>query len=77
MTLRCEISKVDASVQWKKGENVLSDGEKYHMTQTGSILELFIRKSQPEDSGTYSCGCGKIKTTATVIITGESHDATH
>lgn len=73
MKLCCEISKAGTPVQWKKGENVLSNGEKYQMKQSGSTLELHIRKSQPEDSGTYSCVCDEVKTTATIIITGESH----
>ncbi|CAG08043.1 unnamed protein product, partial [Tetraodon nigroviridis] len=67
--LRCEISKAGASVEWKKGEKVLSDGEKYQMKQSGSILELVIRKCQPEDSGTYSCVCAEVRSTATIIIT--------
>lgn len=59
-------------MEWKKGEKVLSDGEKYQMKQSGSILELVIRKCQPEDSGIYSCVCAEVKSTATIIITGES-----
>lgn len=70
--LRCEVSKAGASVEWKKGEKVLSDGEKYQMKHSGSILELIIRKCQPKDSGTYSCVCAEVKSTATIIITGES-----
>lgn len=70
--LRCEISKAGALVEWKKGEKVLSDGEKYQLKQSGCILELVIRKGQPEDSGSYSCVCAGAKSTATIIITGES-----
>ncbi|XP_022616679.1 obscurin-like [Seriola dumerili] len=55
VSLCCELSKPDTPVQWKKGDNVLTGGEKYQMKQNGSTLELLIRKSQPEDSGTYSC----------------------
>lgn len=73
VTLCCELSKPAIPVQWKKGDNVLISGEKYQMKQSGSTLELLIRKRQPEDSGTYSCVCEDIKTTATVIITRESH----
>ncbi|XP_044055731.1 obscurin isoform X3 [Siniperca chuatsi] len=69
VTLCCELSKLGTTVQWKKGDNVLTSGEKYQMKQSGSTLELLIRKSQPEDSGTYSCVCDDIKTTATIIIT--------
>ncbi|KAM9358122.1 obscurin isoform 2-T2 [Symphorus nematophorus] len=69
VTLCCELSKPGTPVQWKKGDNVLTNGEKYQMKQSGSTLELLIRKSQPEDSGTYSCVYEDIKTTATIIIT--------
>ncbi|XP_037625810.1 obscurin isoform X8 [Sebastes umbrosus] len=69
VTVCCELSKPGTPVQWKKGDNVLTNGEKYQIKQSGSTLELLIRKSQPEDSGTYSCVCDDIKTTATIIIT--------
>ncbi|XP_071342807.1 obscurin [Trachinotus anak] len=69
VTLCCELSKPDTPVQWRKGDKVLTNGEKYQMKQSGSTLELLIRKSQPEDSGTYSCVCEDIKSTATIIIT--------
>lgn len=71
MTLCCEVSKAACQVQWKKGDIVLSHGEKYQLRQSSSKLELLIRKTLPEDSGTYSCACDDIKTTATVIINGE------
>ncbi|KAM7012432.1 obscurin [Tautogolabrus adspersus] len=69
VTLCCELSKPDIPVQWKKGDKVLTSGEKYLMKQSGFNLELLIRKSQPEDSGTYSCVCDDTKTTAIIIIT--------
>ncbi|XP_040040446.2 obscurin isoform X3 [Gasterosteus aculeatus] len=69
VTLSCELSRPGAPVQWRKGDSALTNGEKYQMKQSGSTLELHLRKSQPEDSGTYSCVCDDIKTTATVIIT--------
>lgn len=72
VTLCCELSKMGLPVQWKKGEKVLTIGEKYQMKQSGCVQELLIRKSLPEDSGTYSCECDDIKTTATVIITGQT-----
>lgn len=73
VTLCCELSKPGIPVQWKKGDKVLTNGEKYQIKQSGSTLELLIRKSQPEDSGTYRCVCEDLKTTSTVIITGENH----
>lgn len=73
VTLCCELSKPGVPVEWKKEDMVLTSGEKYQMRQSGSKLELLIRKSLPEDSGTYSCICDDMKTSATVIITGETH----
>ncbi|XP_051803564.1 obscurin isoform X3 [Acanthochromis polyacanthus] len=67
--LCCELSRPGFPVQWRKGDDVLSSGETYQMKQNGSMMELLIRKSLPEDSGTYSCICEDVKTSATVIIT--------
>ncbi|XP_037554230.1 obscurin [Nematolebias whitei] len=69
VTLCCELSKPGVPVEWKKEDIVLTSGEKYQMRQSGSKLELLIRKSLPEDSGMYSCICDDVKTSATVIIT--------
>ncbi|XP_029939546.1 obscurin [Salarias fasciatus] len=69
VTLSCELSKPGVPAQWRKGDKVLTSGEKYQLKQNGSTLELLIRKSLPEDSGTYCCVCDDIKTTATIIIT--------
>ncbi|CAN9500397.1 unnamed protein product [Ophioblennius macclurei] len=70
VTLSCELSKSGVPVQWRRGDKLLTNGEKYQMKQSDLTVELLIRKSLPEDSGTYSCVCDDIKTTATVIITG-------
>lgn len=72
VALSCELSRPGVPAQWMKGDNVLGNGEKYQMKQSGSTQELLIRKSQPEDSGTYSCVCEDLKTTATVIVTREN-----
>ncbi|XP_026016073.1 obscurin isoform X7 [Astatotilapia calliptera] len=69
VTLCCELSQPGVPVQWTKGDTVLSNGDKYQIKQSGCIHELHIRKSLPEDSGTYSCICDEIKSTATTIIT--------
>ncbi|XP_067462239.1 obscurin isoform X42 [Thunnus thynnus] len=68
VTLRCEISKPGVPVEWKKGTQVLTSGEKYQMKQTASVNELHIAKVVPEDSGDYSCMCGDQKTTASLNI---------
>ncbi|XP_049888815.1 obscurin [Epinephelus moara] len=68
VTLHCELSKPGVPVEWKKGTQVLTSGEKYQMKQKASVNELLINKVVPEDSGDYSCMCGDQKTTASIKI---------
>ncbi|XP_030016091.1 obscurin [Sphaeramia orbicularis] len=68
VTLCCELSKPGASVEWKKGTQVLKSGEKYQIKQKESVNELLINKVVPDDSGEYSCVCGDQKTTTNINI---------
>ncbi|XP_064410578.1 obscurin isoform X29 [Latimeria chalumnae] len=67
-TLRCEISKPDAPVEWRKGDSMLQAGDKYEIKQKGKSLELTIQNLQPEDSGEYACVAGSQKTSATLNV---------
>ncbi|KAM4574398.1 obscurin [Fundulus diaphanus] len=68
VTLCCELSKPGFPVQWRKEDVVLTSGEKYQIRHSGTKAELLIRKSLPEDSGSYSCICDDVKTTASVAV---------
>ncbi|XP_028988224.1 obscurin isoform X14 [Betta splendens] len=68
ISLCCELSKAGASVEWRKGAQVLKAGGKYQMKQRGSVNELLICKVVPEDSGDYSCVCGDQKTSASLSV---------
>ncbi|XP_061109687.1 obscurin isoform X9 [Conger conger] len=68
VTLHCELSKPVASVEWRKGREVLKSGDKYKMKQKDSSLELKICNLKPEDSGDYTCACGDRRTTASVSV---------
>lgn len=70
ITLRCELSKASADVEWLKGEEVLKPGEKYQMRQIATKMELVIRKAVPEDSGVYFCVCPDQTSKAMVKING-------
>lgn len=70
VTLRCEISKAGAQVEWWKGEELLKPGEKYQMRQMATKMELVIRKVLPEDSGIYTCVCPDQKSNAVIKIKG-------
>ncbi|XP_034038495.1 obscurin-like [Thalassophryne amazonica] len=68
VTLYCELSKPATNIQWKKGYQTLTAGEKYKIKQTETSIELQIKNLEVEDSGEYSCLCGDQKTSATVKV---------
>lgn len=70
VTLRCETSKPLVPVEWKKGAQLLTYGQKYQLKQQACEIELLINQAEPEDSGDYSCVCGEQTTTACVKIKG-------
>ncbi|KAK7945499.1 hypothetical protein WMY93_001227 [Mugilogobius chulae] len=68
VTLRCELSKPGASVQWKKGSQSLKSGDRLQLKQRECVNELFITKVEPEDCGDYSCVCGEQQTTSKLTV---------
>ncbi|KAG9472588.1 hypothetical protein GDO78_018425 [Eleutherodactylus coqui] len=68
VTLRAEISKPDATVQWKKAGVVLKSGAKYEMKQSGRMVELCIHKLQPSDAAEYSIDTGHQTSVAKVHV---------
>ncbi|XP_059495977.1 obscurin isoform X15 [Stegostoma tigrinum] len=67
-TLRCEITKCDDPVKWRKGSLVLHESDKYEMKQEGSICDLLIHSLKPEDDGDYTCYSGDQQTTASLKV---------
>ncbi|KAH0514277.1 Obscurin, partial [Microtus ochrogaster] len=67
VTLRCRMSKA-APVEWRKGSEILSDGDRYSLRQDGATCELQIRGLAVEDAGEYSCVCGQERTSATLSV---------
>lgn len=71
VTLRCQVSKTDARVEWQKNGQVLSEemsGRKYQLKLEGKTAELTIVSVQVEDAGRYSCITGDEKTTAELKV---------
>ncbi|KAK1896764.1 Obscurin [Dissostichus eleginoides] len=67
--LRCELSKPVPFVEWRRrGNEVLTHGEKYHLRQRDVLMELRIFEVTPEDSDIYTCICGDIESTATLTV---------
>lgn len=67
--LCCRLSK-HVAVQWKKGSEYLTPGEKYEMKQRETLCELLVKDLKLEDSGEYSCVCREQKTSASVKVSG-------
>ncbi|MEQ2281771.1 hypothetical protein AMECASPLE_033815, partial [Ameca splendens] len=68
ITLHCELSKPGVPVQWKKGTEVLSCGEKFQMKQTGLCYKLQILDLTPHDTGTYSCCSEDTLSSASLVV---------
>ncbi|XP_061695247.1 obscurin isoform X3 [Syngnathoides biaculeatus] len=68
VTLFCELSKTGLPVEWKKGTQLLSCGEKYQMTQSGFRYELQVFDLRPCDTGTYSCSWEDQTSAASLIV---------
>lgn len=74
-SLCCETSIPDASVTWKKGTQVLSDGKKYSIKRDGSIQTLEIHKLSVDDGGEYICEAGDKRSKATLTVKGNNLDS--
>ncbi|KAF7245686.1 Obscurin [Varanus komodoensis] len=70
-TLRCELNKTSAAVEWKKGHKTLKEGKKYKMRRDGSIAELVVQGVELTDSGSYTCVCGTQQTVASLEVNGK------
>ncbi|XP_029139630.1 obscurin [Protobothrops mucrosquamatus] len=67
-TFQCELNKISAPVEWKKGHKILKPGSKYKMKHEGKIAELVIQNLEVTDSGIYACVSGEQQTTASLEV---------
>nr|XP_060483672.1 obscurin-like [Panthera onca] len=65
--LCCKLSKV-APVEWRKGSKTLRAGDRISLRQDRTVCELEISGLATEDSGEYSCVCGKERTSAMLTV---------
>ncbi|XP_029444171.1 obscurin isoform X11 [Rhinatrema bivittatum] len=68
VVLRCELTKPNAPVLWRKGEVVLRSTTKYEIRQEGPVVELFIYDVEPQDAGDYTCDSGDQQTSAVLAV---------
>ncbi|XP_050565252.1 LOW QUALITY PROTEIN: obscurin [Cygnus atratus] len=68
VSLRCELNKAAANVEWKKGFKTLKSSDKYKMKREGVVAELIIQNLDTTDAGNYSCVCGDQQTMAVLTV---------
>ena len=72
VTFECEISKMDLTVEWYKGDKLLRKSEKYDMKSVGGVYSLTIHEATGEDVSDYSILVTKdVKSTAKLIVEGQ------
>ena len=70
-TLRCELSKKGVAVEWRRGEQVLTEEVsrgKYRMSQEGRAAQLTVLQLHLGDAGQYSCSVGEERTSAQLTV---------
>lgn len=71
VVLRCELNKPAPVVEWRKGTELLKNGDKYQMRKKELQVDLKIVDVCLDDTGDYTCTCGEQMTKATVIVNGK------
>lgn len=71
MVLRCELDKPAPSVEWRRREGLLRNGDKYQMRKKELQVEMKIVDISLDDIGDYTCICGEERTTASILVNGE------
>lgn len=71
--LSCEVSSANVPVTWRKDNTVMEAGGRYILKKKGSIHTLEINNLQPEDAGEYCCVSRGKKTTAKLVVRGNSN----
>ncbi|XP_075703653.1 obscurin [Rhinoderma darwinii] len=68
VTLHCELTKPDASLEWRKGHKIIKPSDKYKLSQEGLMAELVVHNLDQHDTGRYICVCGDTQTAATLTV---------
>lgn len=76
MVLHCELNKPAPSVEWRRGRELLKNGDKYQMRKRDLRVEMKIADLGLDDAGDYSCTCGEQTTKARIIVNGQYYPCT-
>lgn len=73
VVLHCELNKPAPSVEWRRGRELLKNGDKYQMRKKELQVEMKITDVSPDDTGDYTCICGEQMTKALITVNGERY----
>uniref|UniRef100_A0A8B9M7M9 Obscurin, cytoskeletal calmodulin and titin-interacting RhoGEF n=2 Tax=Neoaves TaxID=3078114 RepID=A0A8B9M7M9_9AVES len=65
---QCELTKDNATVEWRKGTMQLFACAKYEIKLSGRTAELVIHNIEPEDASDYTCDTGDQQSTAVLRV---------
>lgn len=71
--LCCELNKPAPSVEWRRGIELLKNGNKYQMRKKELQVEMKITDVSLNDTGDYTCICGEQMTKALITVNGECY----
>lgn len=72
LILACEVSRVNAPVQWYFNDKLLTNDSRTYIESYGTLRKIIISNIQPSDSGQYVCNAVDDKMICVVRIQGKN-----
>lgn len=72
LILACEVSRVNAPVQWYFNDRLLNNDSRTYIESYGTLRKMIISNIQPSDSGQYVCNAVDDKMICVVRIQGKN-----
>lgn len=72
LILACEVSRVNAPVQWYFNDKLLTNDSRTYIESYGTLRKMIISNIQPSDSGQYVCNAVDDKMICVVRIQGKN-----
>lgn len=72
LILACEVSRVNAPVQWYFNDRLLTNDSRTYIESYGTLRKMIISNIQPSDSGQYVCNAVDDKMICVVRIQGKN-----
>ena len=69
-TFECELSKAGLRVQWLRGDEPISSGDKYDITTDGAVHRLIVHDVSGDDMDTYTATVRGKTSSASLTVEG-------